>query len=90
MRFVGGGALPIGALVGSALGGVLGLPLTLVVAEFGMLLAFLWLLLSPVRTLQSLPALDHGAAPGGDERDPMTPGRRLSTLWPARDSATLR
>jgi MFS family permease len=58
MRFIAGGALPIGALIGGALGGVIGLPLTLVVAEFGMLLAFLWLLLSPVRRLRVLPALD--------------------------------
>lgn len=54
MRFLGGGALPIGALIGGALGGMIGLPLTLVVAEFGMLLAFLWLLLSPVRDLRTV------------------------------------
>jgi MFS family permease len=58
MRFLAGGALPIGALIGGALGGVIGVPLTLVVAELGMLLAFLWLLLSPVRGLRVLPALD--------------------------------
>jgi hypothetical protein len=58
MRFIAGGALPIGALIGGALGGVIGLPLTLVVAEFGMLLAFLWLLLSPVRGLRILPTVD--------------------------------
>lgn len=58
MRFIAGGALPIGALIGGALGGVIGLPLTLVVAEFGMLLAFLWLLLSPVRGLRILPTID--------------------------------
>jgi hypothetical protein len=41
--------------------------LTLVVAEFGMLLAFLWLLPSPVRGLRVLPTLDPAhrqAAPG--------------------------
>jgi MFS family permease len=67
MRFIAGGALPIGALIGGALGGVIGLPLTLVVAEFGMLLAFLWLLLSPVRGLRVLPTLDRARrepAPG--------------------------
>jgi len=67
MRFLFGGARPIGALIGGALGGVIGLPLTLVVAEFGMLLAFLWLLLSPVRGLRVLPTLDHAhraPAPG--------------------------
>jgi len=54
MRFLGGGVLPIGALIGGALGELIGLPLTLVAAEFGMLLAFLWLLFSPVRELRRL------------------------------------
>ena len=56
MRFFAGGLMPIGALVGGALGGIIGLPWTLVVAELGTLLGFVWLLLSPVRTLRSLPA----------------------------------
>jgi MFS family permease len=60
MRFMAGGTQPIGALLGGALGGLIGLPLTLVVAEVGMLLAFLWLLLSPVRTLRVLPAPAQG------------------------------
>jgi hypothetical protein len=55
MRFFAGGLMPIGALVGGALGGVIGLPWTLVVAEVGTLLGFVWLLLSPVRTLRVLP-----------------------------------
>jgi MFS family permease len=58
MRFLGGGVLPIGALIGGALGGVIGLPLTLVVAEFGMLLAFLWLLVSPVRGLRTVATVE--------------------------------
>ena len=58
MRFVAGGANPIGALIGGALGGVIGVPLTLVVASFGMLLSFLWLLLSPVRGLSIRPSMD--------------------------------
>jgi MFS family permease len=59
MWFLAGGANPIGAVIGGALGGVLGVPLTLVVASFGMLLSFLWLLLSPVRGLSSMPAMDQ-------------------------------
>lgn len=54
MRFMAGGMQPIGALLGGALGGLIGVPLTLVVASVGMLLAFLWLLLSPVRALRVL------------------------------------
>ena len=57
MRFFAGGAMPIGALVGGALGGVIGLPWTLVVAELGALLGFVWLLLSPVRRLRMLPTV---------------------------------
>jgi MFS family permease len=66
MRFLAGGANPIGAVIGGALGGVLGVPLTLVAASFGMLLSFLWLLLSPVRGLSAMPATahaDHAGAP---------------------------
>ena len=58
MRFIAGGMLPIGALIGGVLGTILGLPATLVVAEFGMLLAVLWLYLSPVRALRALPAIE--------------------------------
>jgi MFS family permease len=58
IRFLAGGAQPIGALIGGALGGVIGLPLTLVVAELGSLLAVLWLLFSPVRALRALPTLE--------------------------------
>jgi MFS family permease len=64
MRFLAGGAMPIGALIGGALGGVIGLPWTLVAAELGMLLGFVWLVLSPVRALRELPA-GEGSAHGG-------------------------
>lgn len=47
-RFVVGGLRPVGSLLGGALGAVIGLPLTLVVGEIGMLLAFVWLLFSPI------------------------------------------
>jgi MFS family permease len=57
MRFLAGGATLIGALIGGALGGVIGVPLTLVVACGGMLLSFLWLLLSPVREVQAVPTV---------------------------------
>ena len=64
MRFLAGGANPIGSVIGGALGGLIGVPLTLVVASFGMLLGFLWLVLSPVRGLSAMPATDRsGPAP---------------------------
>jgi MFS family permease len=63
MRFLAGGANPIGAVIGGALGGVIGIPLTLVVASFGMLLGFLWPLLSPVRGLSAMPVTNHFGPP---------------------------
>ncbi|MGI9253270.1 MAG: MFS transporter [Thermomicrobiales bacterium] len=53
MRFLSLGLRPVGSLLGGVLGGTaIGLAGTLVVAEFGMLVAFLWLMASPVRTLR--------------------------------------
>jgi len=48
--FVAHGMSPLGALLGGVLGGLIGLPMTLVVGELGMLLAVGWLLVSPLRT----------------------------------------
>lgn len=67
MWFLAGGARPIGAVIGGALGGVIGVPLTLVVASFGMLLGFLWPLLSPVRGLSEMPVMDHSPRPSSAE-----------------------
>jgi predicted MFS family arabinose efflux permease len=67
MRFLAGGANPIGAVIGGALGGVIGIPLTLVVASFGMLLGFLWPLLSPVRGLSAMPVTNHFGPPSTPE-----------------------
>jgi MFS family permease len=68
IRFLGGGMLPIGALVGGAVGGVIGLPWTLVIAELGALLGFVWLVLSPVRSLRALPSVGHAMTPHDGER----------------------
>jgi MFS family permease len=67
MRFLAGGANPIGAVIGGALGGMIGVPLTLVVASFGMLLGFLWPLLSPVRGLSAMPVANHAGPPSTPE-----------------------
>ena len=55
MRFVSNGLKPVGSLAGGVLGGVIGLPLTLVVGEVGMLLAVGWYLTSPVWATRDLP-----------------------------------
>jgi hypothetical protein len=41
---------------------VIGLPWTLVVAELGTLLGFVWLVLSPARELRTLPGVEHEVA----------------------------
>jgi len=52
MRMVVLGAQVVGAFLGGLLGGWVGLRLMLVVAGAGMLLGFVWLLSSPLRTLR--------------------------------------
>jgi len=55
MRFLVWGTMPLGGLFGGALGTSLGLRAALAVAAGGGLLGFLWVALSPVRTLQAIP-----------------------------------
>jgi MFS family permease len=56
MRFIVWGTIPIGSLLGGALGSAIGLRPTLFVGAIGSLLPFLWLVLSPVRSLRAQPA----------------------------------
>jgi len=55
-RFIAWGIMPIGALIGGALGERIGLQATMVVGALGTFLAVLWPLCSPVRTLRTAPA----------------------------------
>ena len=52
MEFIGVGTLPLGALVGGILAEALGVWNALLIGSLGGLLAVLWLLLSPVRSLR--------------------------------------
>lgn len=63
MRFLIWGTLPLGTLLGGALGDAIGLRPTLVIAGIGSVLACLPLVLSPIRTLREIPALDETADP---------------------------
>jgi predicted MFS family arabinose efflux permease len=60
MRFLVWGTIPLGALLGGALGNSLGLRPTLLLLGCGTLLAPLWLVWSPVRKLKAQPAPGHG------------------------------
>lgn len=55
MRFIVWGTLPVGALIGGALGGTIGLRPTLVVGVIIQATAFLWTFFSPVRALREQP-----------------------------------
>ncbi len=55
MRFFTWGSIPLGSLVGGALGEAIGLRSTLYVGAVCGLFAVLWLLVSPIRTLRDLP-----------------------------------
>jgi predicted MFS family arabinose efflux permease len=55
MRFLVWGTMPIGSLLGGFLGTTVGLRPTLAVAAVGSSLAFLWVILSPVRALREPP-----------------------------------
>jgi MFS family permease len=56
IRFIVWGILPIGSLIGGALGETAGIFPTLVISSVGLLLSFLWVLFSPVRSLREQPA----------------------------------
>jgi len=55
MRFIVWGTMPLGGLAGGYLGEVLGLRPAIAVTAVGGLLAFLWVIFSPVRTLRTIP-----------------------------------
>ena len=62
MRFLVWGEMPLGALLGGALGAGIGLRTTLWVAAIGQLAAIAWLFTSPMRTMRDFPAGEAGEA----------------------------
>jgi MFS family permease len=57
MSFIDWGVVPLGGLLGGGLGETIGLRSTLLLAALGEILATLWLLLSPMRSLPEQPVL---------------------------------
>lgn len=55
MRFLVWGTIPLGGLLGGALGEVFGLRSAIAISAAAGVLAFLWVLFSPVRGLQTIP-----------------------------------
>jgi hypothetical protein len=90
MRFAVWGTIPLGALLGGALGSALGLRPTLWISAIGGLTAALWLLRSPVRSLAAMPDGPDpdvaGGAAGAALLLPAATARELSFAEPAQDS----
>ncbi|HEY0753180.1 MAG TPA: MFS transporter [Ktedonobacteraceae bacterium] len=63
MRFLICSALPIGSLLGGVAGERIGLLPTVLLSSIGMFCAFLWVLFSPVSSLQGQPTLKSHAGP---------------------------
>jgi MFS family permease len=71
MRFLVWGTMPVGALLGGVLGTLVGLRATLAIGAAGTSLAFLWVALSPVRSISTIP---DGPASVGEELGDAAPG----------------
>ena len=54
-KFIVGGSVPIGSLIGGAMGEVIGLKATLVVATVGFFLSAVWVYFSPLRDMREQP-----------------------------------
>ncbi len=71
-RFVAWGTVPLGSLLGGALGETVGLRPTLFVAAAGMFCAALWIVFSPIRRIREIPERPDGpgaAMPADDAGD---------------------
>lgn len=81
IRFVTWGVAPTGALLGGALGEVIGLRMTLLLGGVGVLFATLWTFFSPTRNLRQIPtetvAAEHEAAA------PLAGASKAATRTPA-------
>jgi MFS family permease len=61
MRFISWGTIPVGATLGGVLGGLIGLHNTIWVGAVGAMLAFVPVLLSPIRWIHAMPeAVEEG------------------------------
>ena len=66
MRFIVWGTIPLGAIIGGALGGIIGLHQTIVVGAIGALFAFVPVTLSSARHITTMPEpVEDDAAPPG-------------------------
>ncbi|MBM7790074.1 MFS transporter [Tenggerimyces flavus] len=59
LRFLVWGTMPLGGLLSGLLGDAIGVRETLWICATGISLSFLWVLLSPMRTMRELPVSNH-------------------------------
>ena len=65
MRFIVWGTIPLGAIIGGALGGIIGLHATIIVGAIGGLFAFVPVTFSSARSITTMPEpVDDDASPG--------------------------
>jgi hypothetical protein len=67
MRFIVWGTMPIGAILGGALGGLIGLQETIIVGAIGGLFAFVPVAISSVRHIVTMPEPVDDEAPPASE-----------------------
>jgi MFS family permease len=65
MRFIVWGTIPVGSILGGALGGVIGLHETIWIGAIGGIFVFLPVLFSPVRALRTIPEAEAEDVVGG-------------------------
>lgn len=61
-KFLSWGIQPFGSLLGGILGGLITVPWTLAVGEFGLLAVGIWLCLTPLRGMRSIPHYEEQTA----------------------------
>lgn len=78
MRFLVWGTMPVGGLLGGALGSTVGVRTSLLIAAIGQSLAFLWIYFSPLRSLREVTASpDQGTVLVARLTGPMPPPGQL-------------
>jgi hypothetical protein len=69
MRWIVWGTLPLGGLIGGALGSVIGVRLAILVGVVGSWAAAAWVFFSPLRTMRDIPDVASSASPDTQDRE---------------------
>lgn len=69
MRWIVWGTLPLGGLIGGALGSVVGIRMAILVGVVGSWAAAAWVIFSPLRTMRDIPDVTSSASPDTQDRE---------------------